>query len=146
MAVTVFEGVDAVRAATGCHLGWSEWTTITRDQIAAFAEATGNAGACGACDAGADGAAPEYLTLAITNMLLPQVVEVCGVSLGVNRGTGMVRFGAPAPVGARLRAGVELRAVQDVAGGVDTTMVITVERDGGDEPVCVVEGLSRFLA
>ena len=69
-----------------------------------------------------------------------------GVSLGVNRGTGKVRFPAPVPVGSRLRAGVELTEVTDVPGGIDTTMVITVEREGSDKPVCVVESLSRFLA
>jgi len=68
------------------------------------------------------------------------------VSLGVNRGTGKVRFPAPVPVGSRLRGGVELVAVDDVAGGIDTTMLITVERQGGDKPVCVVESLSRYLA
>ncbi|NLD78683.1 MAG: dehydratase, partial [Acidimicrobiales bacterium] len=40
----------------------------------------------------------------------------------------------------------ELVAVDDVTGGVDTTMVITVEREGSDKPVCVVESLSRYLA
>ncbi|MEZ5138106.1 MAG: SDR family oxidoreductase [Acidimicrobiales bacterium] len=46
---------------------------------------------------------------------------------------------APAP-------GVELVAVDDVAGGIDTTMRITVEREGSVKPVCVVESLSRYLA
>ncbi|MEO6629044.1 MAG: MaoC family dehydratase, partial [Aquihabitans sp.] len=87
-----------------------------------------------------------YLTLALTNLFLPQVVEVRGISLGVNRGTGKIRFPAPVPVGSRLRAGVELVAVDDVNGGIDTTMVITVERDGSVKPVCVVESLSRYLA
>ena len=52
----------------------------------------------------------------------------------------------PVPVGSRLRAGVELTEVVDVNGGIDTTMVITVEREGSDKPVCVVESLSRYLA
>ena len=89
--------------------------------------------------------------MSLTNLFLPQVVEVQGISAGINRGTGKIRFPAPVPVGSRLRGGVELVAVDDVerdgvVTGIDTTMIITVEREGGDRPVCVVESLSRYLA
>lgn len=142
-AVTVFEGIAELRGAVGRHLGWSPWTTVTDGQVRAFVEAT-TASVTVAQPTALD-TVPDLLTLALTNLFLPQVVEVRGVSLGVNRGTGTVRFPAPAPVGTRLRAGVELTAVHDVAGGVDTTMVITVEGDGRDEPACVVHSLSRYL-
>lgn len=163
MTETVFEGTAAVRAAVGTHLGYSGWMTVTEAQVQAYAEATSDRDRVDVevdLDRdihGADGeraaaksptsaaVAQPYLTLALTNLFLPQVVEVRGTSLGVNRGTGTIRFPAPVPVGSRLRAGVELVAVDDVAGGIDTAMVITVERDGGDEPVCVVESLSRYL-
>jgi acyl dehydratase len=153
MAQTTFTGIDEVRAAAGRHLGHSEWTTITQEQVNTFAEATGDHQWIHVDPERAVAESPfggpiahGYLTLALTNLFLPQVVEVLGVSLGVNRGTGKVRFPAPVPVGARLRAGVELVAVDDVAGGIDTTMLITVEREGSEKPVCVVESLSRYLA
>ena len=153
MAVTTFNGIDEVRAAVGNHLGYSEWTTVTQAQVDTFAEATGDHQWIHVDVARATAESPfggpiahGYLTLSLTNLFLPQVVDVQGVSLGVNRGTGKVRFPAPVPVGSRLRAGVELTEVTDVAGGIDTTMVITVERDGSDKPVCVVESLSRYLA
>jgi acyl dehydratase len=156
MAVTVFEGLDAVRAGVGTHLGWSDWTTVTQEQVQLFADATGDhqwihvdVERATAESLFGGPIAHGYLTLSLTNLFLPQVVEVRGISLGVNRGTGKIRFPAPVPVGSRLRGGVELVAVNDVAGdrdGVDTTMVITVEREGGDKPVCVVESLSRYLA
>ncbi|MEO6629824.1 MAG: MaoC family dehydratase [Aquihabitans sp.] len=153
MAVTVFEGIDEVRAAVGSHLGHSEWITITQEQVNTFAEATGDRQWIHVDVARATAESPfggpiahGYLTLALTNLFLPQVVDVRGISLGVNRGTGKIRFPAPVPVGSRLRAGVELVAVEDVKGGIDTTMMITVERDGSPKPVCVVESLSRYLA
>ena len=153
MAVTVFEGIDEVRAAVGSHLGHSEWITITQEQVNTFAEATGDRqwihvdGARATAESPFGGPiAHGYLTLALTNLFLPQVVDVRGISLGVNRGTGKIRFPAPVPVGSRLRAGVELVAVEDVKGGIDTTMMITVEREGSPKPVCVVESLSRYLA
>ena len=83
--------------------------------------------------------------MSLSNALLPTVVEVRGISMGVNYGVDKVRFPAPVPVGSRVRAGVELVEVTDVAGdGVQTKMVITMEIDGGDKPACVIEALSRF--
>jgi len=153
MAQTTFDGIDAVRAAVGTHLGHSEWTTVTQEQVQTFADATGDQQWIHVDVERATAESPfggpiahGYLTLALTNLFLPQVVEVRGISLGVNRGTGKIRFPAPVPVGSRLRAGVELASVDDVAGGIDTMMVITVEREGADKPVCVVESLSRYLA
>lgn len=90
----------------------------------------------------------------VTNMFLPQVVEVRGVSAGLNVGTGAVHFSASAPVGAQIRARVEVAAADEVTGGVQTTMRITVEArgsaepavEGGARPVVVVDALSRWLA
>jgi acyl dehydratase len=153
MAVTTFEGVDAVKAAVGTHLGYSDWTTVTQEQVQTFADATGDQQWIHVDVERATAESPfggpiahGYLTLSLTNLFLPQVVEVRNISAGLNRGTGKIRFPAPVPVGSRLRAGVELVAVDDVPGGIDTTMVITVEREGADKPVCVVESLSRYLA
>ncbi|HRW37968.1 MAG: MaoC family dehydratase [Acidimicrobiales bacterium] len=153
MAVTTFDGIDAVRAAVGTHLGHSDWVTVTQEMVQTFADATGDQQWIHVDVERATAESPfggpiahGYLTLSLTNLFLPQVVEVQGISAGVNRGTGKVRFPAPVPVGSRLRAGVELVAVDDVAGGIDTTMRITVEREGADKPVCVVESLSRYLA
>jgi acyl dehydratase len=141
-----------VVAAVGADLGTSEWVEITQDRVDAFADATGDHQWIHVDVARAEAESPfggpvahGYLTLALTNLFLPQVVEVRGVSLGVNRGTGRIRFPSPVPVGSRLRAGVELVTVEGVAGGIDTTMTITVEREGSDKPVCVVESLSRYL-
>jgi acyl dehydratase len=153
MSETVFDGIDEVRAAVGRHLGYSEWSEVTQRQVDQFADATGDHQWIHVDVDRAKSESPfggpiahGYLTLALTNLFLPQVVEVRNVSMGVNYGTGKVRFPSPVPVGSRLRAGVELAAVEDIPGGIQTTMVITVEREGSDKPVCVVESLSRWLA
>ena len=149
---TQINGIAGMKELVGQHLGYSDWLEITQERVNQFAEATGDhqwihVDPERAKDGPFGGTiAHGYLTLSLTNLFLPQVVEVRNVSLGVNRGTGKVRFPAPVPVGSRLRGGVELVAVDDVAGGIDTTMVITVEREGADKPVCVVESLSRYLA
>src|SRR6188472_887002 len=144
MSKTVFDGIDEVRAAIGRHLGYSEWSEVTQEQVNQFADATGDHQWIHVDVERAKAESPfggpiahGYLTLALTNLFLPQVVEVRNVAMGLNYGTGKVRFPSPVPVGSRLRAGVELTAVDDIKGGIQTTMVITVEREGSDKPACV---------
>jgi hypothetical protein len=139
---TVLHGLDAVRAAVGHQLGTTGWTELTRDQVDRFHQAVGSNGTGATGEA--DDTAPPWLVLALTNLFMPQLVEVQGVSLGVNYGTGAIRFPAAAPVGARLRAHAELVACDDISGGVQTTIRITVEAQGTG-PVCVVDALSRWL-
>ena len=74
----------------------------------------------------------------------PQLIRVEGVKMGVNYGTNKVRFPSPVPVGSRLRATGKITGVEDVAGGVQVTVAFTVERAGGDKPVCVAESVSRY--
>lgn len=69
--------------------------------------------------------------MSLSNMFLPQIVEVTDVSMGINYGTDSVRFPAPVVVGTRIRAGAELIAVTDITNGVQTTIRITIETDGG---------------
>ena len=152
MAETVFENLEEVAAAVGRHLGHSDWLEITQDRVDRFAAATGDhqwihvdpARAA----AGPFGApiAHGYLTLSLSNFFLPQVVEVRGISAGVNYGANKIRYPAPVKVGAKVRAGVELTAVEPVVGGIQTTMVITIEIEGGTKPACVIESVSRYLA
>jgi acyl dehydratase len=71
---------------------------------------------------------------------------VPGASAGVNYGTGRVRFPSPVPVGSRVRGGAEITAVDEIPGGVQTTIAITIEVEGQAKPACVIESLSRWLA
>jgi acyl dehydratase len=149
---TIFANLDELSRAVGRHLGYSDWWEVSQEQIDTFAEATGDhqwihvdpvraaAGPFGTT------IAHGYLTLSLSNYFLPQIVEVQGTSMGVNYGVNRVRFPAPVPVGSRLRAGAELAAVDPIPGGVQTTIVITIEVDGRDKPACVIESLSRYLA
>ena len=151
MAQTVLDGLDEVRAAVGRDLGTSDWLAITQERIDLFAEATGDhqwihvdpvraaAGPFGST------IAHGYLTLSLSNAFLPEIVEVPGISMGVNYGVGKVRFPAPVPVGSRIRAQATLASVEDVTGGVQATILITVELEGSAKLACVIESISRFL-
>jgi acyl dehydratase len=148
-----FESLDELRGATGQHLGWTDWLDITQERINLFADATGDHQWIHVDVDRATAESPfggpiahGYLTLALSNLFLPQLIAVPAASAGVNYGTGKVRFPAPVPVGSRVRAGAEIAAVEEIAGGVQTTIAITVEVEGGDKPACVIESLSRWLA
>lgn len=151
MAQTTFNGTGEVRAAVGQHLGYSDWIEITQERIDQFAEATGDRQWIHVDPERAkDGPfgstiAHGYLTMSLSNFFLPEIVRVEGISMGVNYGVNKVRFPAPVPVGSKIRAGVELAAVEDVKGGIQTTMVITLELEGSDRPACVIEAISRYL-
>ena len=129
---TVLDGPAEVLAAIGRHLGCSDWLTVDAGQLALFADATGD---------------PEstYLALSLTNLFLPQIVEVRGFAMGVNYGTGKVARPGVLRAGDRVRGSAELVEVADVSGGLQTTMRVTVEVDGRDEPACVVDALSRWI-
>ena len=146
----IFKTPADLKSALGEHLGYSEWLEITQDRIDKFAEASGDhqwihvdperakAGPFGAC------IAHGYLTLSLVNLFLPQIVDVQGISMGVNYGSDRLRFPAPVPVGSRIRGGGELIQVEDVKGGVQATIRVTVEVEGQDRPACVVETISRY--
>ena len=150
---TVFDTLDDLRGAAGTHLGWTDWIEITQDQVNLFAEATGDHQWIHVDVDRANAESPfggpiahGYLTLALSNRLLPELLQVPGASAGVNYGTGKVRFPSPVPVGCRVRGGAEITAVEEIPGGVQTTIAITIEVEGRDKPACVIESLSRWLA
>ena len=148
---TTLNGLAEIRSAVGRHLGHSDWLEIGQERIDLFADATGDHQwihvDSGRAAAGPFGApiAHGYLTLSLSNFFLPQVMEVTGVSMGVNYGTDRIRFPAPVKVGDRIRADAQLIAATEVAGGVQTTVVITIEIEGNAKPACTIESLSRWF-
>ena len=148
-----FTTLDELRDATGRQLGWTDWVDITQERVNLFADATGDHQWIHVDVERATAESPfggpiahGYLTLALSNLFLPQLLEVPGASAGVNYGTGRVRFPSPVPVGSRVRGGAEITAVEEIPGGLQTTITITIQVEGQDKPACVIESLSRWLA
>jgi acyl dehydratase len=81
----------------------------------------------------------------MTNQFLPEIVRVEGISMGINYGVDRVRFPSPVLVGSWVRGGAALVQVDEVSGGVQAVIRITVEIEGSDRPACVVDSVSRFL-
>lgn len=147
---TVFDSADAILAAVGQPLGESQWVTITQERVNQFADATDDHqwihvdpvrakdGPFGAC------IAHGYLTLSLASRFLPEIVDV-KMKMGVNYGCDKVRFPAPVKVGSRIRGRGELIAAERTKdGGVQATIRITVEIEGGAKPACIADTISRY--
>jgi acyl dehydratase len=145
------EGVDGLRELVGEHLGYSDWRTITQEDVNLFADATGDHQWIHVDPERAAKESPfgtavahGYFTLSIAPVLLSQLMTVSGVTYGLNYGLNKVRFPAPVPVGARLRLGARLAALEEVAGGVQVTMELVFELENQEKPVCVAEAVYRY--
>ena len=149
---TIFETPKQLLGAVGQKLGASDWLAIEQARVNQFADATGDhqwihvdperakSGPFGAT------IAHGYLTLSLVNSFLPQLLEVRGVSMGVNYGCDRVRFPSPVRVGSRVRGVGEVVAAEEVKGGaVQVTVRVSVEVEGSDRPACVVDTISRFV-
>ena len=148
---TVFANPDALKDAVGTHLGYTDWMVVDQDRINRFADATGDhqwihvdveqakAGPFGGT------IAHGYLTLSLTNLFLPQLITVENISMGINYGVNKVRFPSPVLAGSRIRAGAEIAEVEEVAGGVQAIIRVTVELEGSAKPACVIENVTRYM-
>ena len=148
---TVFQNPAELASAIGKPLGKSDWLEITQKRIDQFAEATGDhqwihvdpvRAAPGPFKTTI---AHGYLTQSLVSFFLPQIVEVHGISMGINYGADRLRFPAPVPVGARVRGSAELLEVEKQKdGSFQTKIRVTVEIEGSERPACVIETLSRY--
>jgi acyl dehydratase len=149
MSARTINGVDELKSLVGEHLGYSPYVDITQERVNQFADATGDhqwihvdperakSGPFGGA------IAHGYLTLSLGPMLYPQVLELKGFAMGINYGANKVRFPSPVMVGSKLRLGVKVLDVEDIAGGVQATLEFTFECEGATKPSCVAEIIFR---
>ena len=134
---------------TGAEFGPSSWIDVPQEKIDAFAEATGDhqwihveperaaAGPFGTT------IAHGYLTLSLLPAMSYEVVPRQGGGMAVNYGLNKVRFPAPVPSGSRVRGTFRLLEREEADWGAQATWAVTIEREGGDKPVCVAEVVFR---
>ena len=149
---TTIEGLAKLQDHVGKHLGYSDWVTVTQDQVNQFAEATGDHQWIHVdperAKAGPFGGpiAHGYLTLSLAPMLLEQVIRVTGISMGVNYGLNKLRFPSPVPVGSKVRLGGTLAAAEEIAGGAQVTIDMVIEVEDAAKPSCVASGVFRYYS
>jgi acyl dehydratase len=140
-------------AGTVGRIFTSEWREVTQEAVDAFAAATGDRQWIHVDPARAAAESPfggtivhGWMSLALVTVLLFEAVEIDGVRLIINYGANKVRFPAPVRVGARVRGGFEIVAVDRVDGGAQVAFKATIEVEGGGKPAMAAEILYRYLA
>jgi acyl dehydratase len=144
------DGVEGVKSLIGKDLGTTDWVEITQEQVNLFADATGDHQWIHVDPERATRESPfggpiahGFLTLSLTPLFLPQLMNFTGFSMGVNYGLEKVRFPSPVPVGAKLRASAVIDSVTDVPGGVQASITLTFEVEGSTKPACVATSVVR---
>lgn len=151
MATSV-HGTQEFRDLVGQHLGYSEWHRVDQAQINLFADATGDHQWIHVDPEQADNGpfgttiAHGYLTLALVPVYLGEVLDVVGMSMGINYGCNKVRFPSPVAVDSNVRLGVAVAEVEDVADeGVQVIFDMAIEVEGGAKPACVAQVVYRYF-
>ncbi|BCJ57551.1 MaoC family dehydratase [Micromonospora endophytica] len=143
---------DQLPDLAGTDLGYTEYRTVTQEQVQLFADATDDQQWIHVdperAKDGPFGApiAHGFLTLSLAVPFWTELLEVKGVSTKVNYGLDKVRFPAPVTVGSRVRMRATIAEVVEVRGGYQIAVDQTIEIEGGTKPAVVARGLYRFHA
>jgi acyl dehydratase len=152
VAITV-DGIEELQALLGQTVGPTEWRTVTQEMIDTFAELSGDDQWIHVDVERAKTESPFGTTIAHGNLTLSLIdgfrkdlVQSTGFRLGVNYGWNKVRFPAPVPAGARVRASSEVVSVDEVGEGWwQVATKFTLEVEGTEKPCCVAESVGRAL-
>ncbi len=131
----------------GQEVGVSDWLEISQERVNLFAEATGDHQWIHVDVERANREiggpiAHGYLTLSLIPFLSIGMLNVTGVTRGINYGSDKVRFTNMVRVGKRVRMRQKLIGVEAKAGGVQIKNLCTIEIEGEDRPACVAETIS----
>jgi acyl dehydratase len=140
-----------LESRVGEEVGVSPWVEIPQERIDLFAKATEDfqwihVDPKRAKDSPFGGTiAHGFLTLSMLPKLSESTFSFSDRRMGVNYGLNKVRFTAPVPAGSRIRGRFKLAGYERIGGGVQVTWNVTIEREGGDKPVCVAEAIGRHF-
>ncbi|TAN56405.1 MAG: MaoC family dehydratase [Betaproteobacteria bacterium] len=141
----------ALESKVGQEVGVSPWVEISQERIDQFAKATEDFQWIHVDPERAKSSpfgttiAHGYLTLSMLPKLAESTFEFSDRRMGVNYGLNRVRFTAPVPAGSRIRGRFTLAKYEKIAGGVQVTMQVVFEREGGDKPVMFAEAIARHF-
>ena len=78
--------------------------------------------------------------MSLAPVLLADALHIADVNEVLNYGINRVRFPAPVPVGAKVRAGLTLVSARERAPGtIEAVFELRYEMEGTDRPPCVAE-------
>lgn len=148
-AVRTFESVQDLADAVGETIGPGEPFLVSQERINLFADATDDhqwihidpeqaaAGPFGQT------IAHGFLTLSLLVPLVQELIEVKNVRMGVNYGLNKVRFPAPLPAGASVRATVRILSADRIGEAWQIVLEVSVAADGAGKPCVIAEWVTR---
>ena len=147
----IVRDIDELKTLVGQEAGYSDWHTVTQDQINRFADVSGDhqwihvdvERARSESQYGTT-IAHGFLTVSLLSSLIEEAVQVQGTyKMRINYGFNRLRFTSAVPAGSRIRGRYTLNSVKDVDGGVEIAWGVVVEIEGQPKPALVAEWLLR---
>ena len=133
----------------GQEVGVSPWLEVTQERIDTFARAIEDFQWIHVDPERAKASpfggtiAHGFLTLSLLSRLSEMTFAYSDRRMGINYGLNRVRFTAPVPSGARVRARFTLARYEKLEGGVQVTWSTTVEIENAPKPALVAEWIGR---
>jgi acyl dehydratase len=146
---------EDLRSRLGIVLGPTAWRRVAQADIDTFARLSGDRQWIHTDVERAERESPYGTTIAHGNLTLALidgfrdelVAVTAGARMGVNMGYERVRFPAPVPAGAEVRATLEVIDVTPRDGGwVQVVQRFVVEVRGAEKPACVADSVVRILS
>jgi acyl dehydratase len=136
-----------VASLVGQETGVSDWVQITQERVNQFAEATGDHQwihvDVGRANTEMGGPiAHGYLTLSLIPFLSAGMLNIKGVTRGINYGSDKIRFTNMVRVGKRVRLRQKLVGAEPKSGGLQLKTECTIEIEGEERPACVAETIT----
>ncbi|WP_416896834.1 MAG: MaoC family dehydratase [Minwuia sp.] len=147
------ETPNDLKSHVGADLGTSRWVEVDQKMIQAFADATGDhqwihvdverakkempGGKC---------IAHGFLTLSLIPQLMYEMIKVEKLKNGINYGSNKLRFTNMVPAGSKVRLGMKIKEVNDIAGnGIQLITETRMEIDGQERPALVAETITAYF-
>ncbi|MAF56846.1 MaoC family dehydratase [Ponticaulis sp.] len=147
MAETKKVAYADLESIIGQEIGVSDWHVIDQDRVNLFADATGDhqwihVDLERATKEMGGPIAHGFLTLSLLPMLSSEVLQITGVSRGINYGSDKVRFTNMVRVGSKVRLRMKNISVTEKSGGKQMINESTVEIEGQERPALVAQQIS----
>ncbi len=144
--------INALPDLVGQEVAVSDWFEVTQDHINQFADLTKDHQWIHVDTDRAKAESPYgttiahgFLTLSLMSHLVSSAVKVTGqIDFAVNYGFNKVRFPAPVPAGANIRARVTLQSIEPVKGGLQIVWNANIEVKDNPKPAVAAEWIARM--
>lgn len=136
---------------SGKDLGYSQWHTISQEQVNSFGKATLDEQWIHTDPVRAEAESPfkcaivhGYLTLSLVPGLLKDIVDIQNVKMQINYGVNNLKFAQAVPVNSKVRLKVALASILNLRGVTKATFAVIMEIEGEKKPAFTAEAVFLY--